>query len=107
MVISLLRAEPDPLLSWNDGSAKQAIVDFVSPTTETGGSKFVPPKERIATSDQDGTLWVEYPIYSQVMYCLDRVPVLANEKPELKNVEPFKTVLAGVRPHFYAPYSTH
>jgi hypothetical protein len=82
-------------------------VDLVSPTTETGGSKFVPPKERIATSDQDWALWVEYPIYSQMMYCLDRVPVLANEKPELKNVEPFKTVLAGVRPNFYAPSSTH
>ena len=66
-------------------------------TTETGGAKFVPPEERIATFDQDGTLWVEHPIYSQVIYCLDRVPVLAKEKPELKNVEPFKTVLSGDR----------
>jgi len=85
----------DPLPSWNDGPAKQAIVDFVRATTETGGAKFVPPEERIATFDQDGTLWVEHPIYSQVMYCLDRVPVLVKEKPELKNVEPFKTVLSG------------
>ena len=85
----------ESLPSWNDGSAKQAIVDFVSATTETGGAKFVPPEERIATFDQDGTLWVEHPIYSQMMYCLDRVPVLAKEKPELKNVEPFKTVLSG------------
>jgi hypothetical protein len=82
-------------------------VDLVSSNTETGGSKFVPREERIATSDQDWAIWVEYPIYSQMMYCLDRVPVLANEKSELKNGEPFKTVLAGVRPKFYAPYSTH
>jgi phosphoglycolate phosphatase-like HAD superfamily hydrolase len=85
----------ESLPSWNDGSAKQAVVDFVNATTETGGAKFVPPEERIATFDQDGTLWVEHPIYSQMMYCLDRVPVLAKEKPELKNVEPFKTVLSG------------
>jgi hypothetical protein len=82
-------------------------VDLVSPNTETGGSKFVPPEECIATFDRDGTLWVEYPIYSQMIYCLDRVPVLANEKQELKNVKPFKTVPTGVRPNFYALYSTH
>src|SRR5206468_4075252 len=58
----------DPLLSWNDGPAKQAIVDFVKATTETGGANFVAPEERIATFDQDGTLWVEHPMYSQVMY---------------------------------------
>jgi phosphoglycolate phosphatase-like HAD superfamily hydrolase len=57
----------------------------------------VPPEERIATFDQDGTLWVEHPMYGQMMYCLDRVPVLAAEKPELKDVEPFKTVLSGNR----------
>jgi hypothetical protein len=85
----------DPLPSWNDGPTKQAIVDFVHATTETGGAKFVPAEERIATFDQDGTLWVEHPIYSQLIYCLDRVPVLVKEKPELKNVEPFKTVLSG------------
>jgi phosphoglycolate phosphatase-like HAD superfamily hydrolase len=85
----------DPLPSWNDGPAKQAIVDFVRTTTENGGAKFVPPEERIATFDQDGTLWVEHPVYTQLIYCLDRVPVLAKEKPELKNVEPFKTVLSG------------
>ena len=85
----------DPLPSWNDGPTKQAILDFVSATTETGGPKFVPPEERIATFDQDGTLWVEHPIYSQVIYCLARVPLLAKEKPELKNVEPSRTVLVG------------
>jgi hypothetical protein len=77
----------DPLPSWNDGPTKRARVDFVRTTTETGGAKFVPPEERIATFDQDGTLWVEHPIYSQFMYCLDRVQVLVQEKSELKNVE--------------------
>ena len=57
----------------------------------------MPPAERIATFDQDGTLWVEHPMYSQVIYCLDRVPALVAEKPELKDVEPFKTVLTGDR----------
>jgi hypothetical protein len=85
------------LPSWNDGPAKQAIVDFVRVTTEKRSSKFVPPEERIATFDQDGTLWVEHPAYSQMMYCLDRVPVLAQQKPALKNEEPFKTVLSGNR----------
>src|SRR5438477_10099230 len=87
----------DPLPSWNDGPAKQAIVDFVKATTETGGANFVAPEERIATFDQDGTLWVEHPMYSQVMYCFHRVGALVKEKPELKNVEPFKTVLSGDR----------
>ena len=64
---------------------------------DSGGAKFVPPEERIATFDQDGTLWVEHPMYTQVMYCLERVPVLAEKKPELKKIEPFKTVLSGNR----------
>jgi len=90
-------ASGDALASWNDGPAKQAIIDFVRATTEQGSPKFVQPEERIATFDQDGTLWVEHPMYSQMMYCLDRVPVLTAEKPALKNVEPFKTVLSGNR----------
>lgn len=85
------------LSSWNDGPAKQAILDFVRTTTEKGGPKFVPPEERIATFDQDGTLWVEHPIYSQVVYCLERVPSVVERDPKLKNVEPFKTVLSGNR----------
>jgi len=85
----------DPLPSWNDGPAKQAIVDFVRVTTEAGGAKLVPLEERIATFDQDGTLWVSHPMYSQVMYCLERVPALAEKNPELKKAEPFKTVLSG------------
>jgi phosphoglycolate phosphatase-like HAD superfamily hydrolase len=86
-----------PLASWNEGPAKQAIVDFVRATTDQGSSKFVPSEDRIATFDQDGTLWVEHPIYTQVTYCLDRVPDVVAAKPELKNVEPFKTVLSGDR----------
>jgi phosphoglycolate phosphatase-like HAD superfamily hydrolase len=85
------------LPSWNDGPAKQAIVDFVRVTTEKGSPNFVAPEERIATFDQDGTLWVEHPMYSQVVYCLDRVPDVVAKKPELKNVEPFKTILSGDR----------
>ena len=90
-------AQDTPLPSWNEGAAKQAIVDFVRATTERSGSNYVPPEERIAAFDQDGTLWVEHPIYTQVIYCLDRVPAVVSKKPELKNVEPFKTVLSGDR----------
>jgi phosphoglycolate phosphatase-like HAD superfamily hydrolase len=91
------QAQTDPLPSWNDGAAKQAIVAFVKDTTDPGSPNFVPEAERIATFDQDGTLWVEKPMYSQVIYCLDRVPAVVKEKPELANVEPFKTVLSGDR----------
>jgi len=87
----------DPLPSWNDGAAKKAIVEFVQSTTAQGSPKFVPAEERIATFDQDGTLWVEHPVYSQVIYCLERVPAIVKEKPELANAEPFKTVLTGDR----------
>lgn len=90
-------ASSGPLPSWNEGSAKQAILDFVRDTTERANPKFVPPEERIATFDQDGTLWVEHPIYSQMVYCLDRVPVLTAQQPALKEVEPFKTLLSGSR----------
>src|SRR5215469_7561723 len=91
------QAQTIALGSWNDGPAKQAIFDFVRATADEGSSKFIPLQERIATFDQDGTLWVEHPIYSQVVYCLDRVPALAEKDPKLKDVEPFKTVLSGNR----------
>src|SRR6266516_3166649 len=87
----------DPLASWNDGAAKQAIVEFIKATTTQGNPQFVPPEARIATFDQDGTLWVEHPMYTQVVYCLERVPALVKTRPELKNKEPFKTVLSGNR----------
>ncbi|MPZ29809.1 MAG: haloacid dehalogenase-like hydrolase [Rhodospirillales bacterium] len=91
------RAQPDPLPSWNDGATKQAIVAFVKDTTTAGSPNFVPEPERIVTFDQDGTLWVEKPMYSQVIYSLDRVPAVVKAKPELANVEPFKTVMSGDR----------
>jgi phosphoglycolate phosphatase-like HAD superfamily hydrolase len=89
--------QADPLASWNDGPAKQAIINFVRSTTDRASPNFVPPEERITTFDQDGTLWVEHPIYTQVMYCLDHVPAVVAQKPELKDVAPFKTVLSGNR----------
>ena len=90
-------AAQDPLPSWNDGAAKRAIVDFVQATTTAGNAALVPAEERVATFDQDGTLWVEHPMYTQVVYCLERVPALVKAKPELATVEPFKTVLSGNR----------
>ena len=98
--ISALAEAPtttNALSSWNDGPPKQAIVDFVKATIDPSSPNFVPPEARIATFDQDGTLWVEHPLYSQVVYSLDRVPALVKAKPELANVEPFKTVLSGDR----------
>lgn len=101
------QAQPaTPLASWNDGPAKQAILDFVKATTDQASPKFVPAAERIATFDQDGTLWVEQPMYSQVIYCLDRVPAVVKAKPELAKVEPFKTVLSGNR-EAMAKFSMH
>jgi hypothetical protein len=85
------------LPSWNDGPAKQAIFDFVRATIDRSSPSYVFPEDRIAVFDQDGTLWVEHPMYSQMMYCLDRVPALAAQKPALKNAEPFRTVLSGSR----------
>src|SRR5262245_35520340 len=88
-------AQTDPLPAWNEGSAKNAIVAFVQTTTDRSSPHFVPPEERIATFDQDGTLWVSHPMYTQVIYCLDRVPAVVKARPELAGVEPFKTVLLG------------
>lgn len=90
---SSLAGADDPLASWSEGPAKQAILEFVKATTSQGSPQFVPPEERVATFDQDGTLWVEHPIYTQVMYCLEKVPALVKAKPELANVAPFNTVL--------------
>jgi hypothetical protein len=90
-------AESDPLPSWNAGPAKNAIVKFVHATTDAASYNFVPVAERIATFDQDGTLWVEHPVYTQLVYCFDRVPALVKARPELTKVEPFRTVLTGDR----------
>jgi phosphoglycolate phosphatase-like HAD superfamily hydrolase len=97
LVVAESWAQTDPLPSWNDGAAKKAIVEFVQATTDRASAKFVAPEARVATFDQDGTLWVEHPMYSQVLYCLDRVPAVVKAKPELAQVEPFKTVLTGNR----------
>ncbi len=86
---------PDPLPSWAEGPAKAAIIDLVKTTTDKASPDFVAPEARIATFDQDGTTWVEHPIYTQVVYCLERVPAAVKARPELKSVEPFKTVLSG------------
>jgi hypothetical protein len=88
-----VHAQADPLPSWNDGAAKQAILTFVKDTTTQGSPNFVPPTERIATFDQDGTLWVEHPMYSQVMYVLESVPALVKAKPELAKEAPYSIVL--------------
>jgi phosphoglycolate phosphatase-like HAD superfamily hydrolase len=87
----------DPLPSWNDGPAKDAIVQFVRKTTDVASPQFVPPAQRIATFDQDGTLWVEQPMYAQVAFALDRVKDVVKAQPALAAEEPFKTVLSGDR----------
>ncbi len=85
----------DALASWNDGPAKQAVLDFVRSITDRSSSNFVAQEDRIATFDQDGTLWVEHPIYTQAMFALDRVHTLAPEHPEWQTQDPFKAVLAN------------
>jgi hypothetical protein len=84
-----------PLPSWNEGSAKEAILNFVHATTDPSSKDFVAAEDRIATFDQDGTLWVEHPVYAQAMFALDRVHALAPQHPEWHDREPFKAVLAN------------
>jgi len=88
-------AQTDPLSSWNEGAAKKAVVEFVKATTGKSSPKFVPPAERIATFDNDGTLWAEQPMYFQLFFALDRVKALAPQHPEWKNKEPFASLLKG------------
>jgi hypothetical protein len=83
----------DPLPSWNEGHSKQSILDFVAAVTRAGSPNFVPASERIATFDNDGTLWVEHPMYTQLAFALDRVAALAPQHPEWKDKQPFKAVL--------------
>ncbi len=85
----------DPLASWNDGKAKQSIIDFVAKVTKKGSPDFVPRGERIATFDNDGTLWSEQPMYFQLLFALDRVKMLAPEHPQWKDQEPFASLLKG------------
>ena len=88
-------AQNDPLPSWNDGKAKQSIVAFVEKVTKPGSPDFVPVAERIATFDNDGTLWSEQPMYFQLAFTLDRVKALAPQHPEWKDKEPFASLLKG------------
>ena len=83
------------LPSWNDGAAKKSVVEFVAKVTKEGGPDFVPPAERIAVFDNDGTLWAEQPMYFQLFFALDRVKVLAPQHPEWKTKEPFASLLKG------------
>lgn len=83
----------DPLPSWNEGETKHAVIQFVEAVTKPGGPDFVPPEERIATFDNDGTLWVEQPLYTQLAFAQDRIKMLAPAHPEWKTNQPFKAVL--------------
>jgi len=95
----LLLAAPvwaaEPLPSWNDGNARKAIVSFVARVTTEGGPDYVPPSERIAVFDNDGTLWSEQPMYVQLAFALDRVKTLAPSHPEWKTTQPFQAALEG------------
>ncbi|HEX2653405.1 MAG TPA: HAD family hydrolase [Xanthobacteraceae bacterium] len=88
-------AQVDPLPSWNESGAKQSIVSFVSAATREGSSEFIPVSQRIATFDNDGTLWIEQPMYVQLAFALDRVKVLAPQHPEWKDKQPFKAAIEG------------
>src|SRR5215471_12712938 len=88
-------SQTDPLPSWSDGPAKQAIVGFVARVTREGGPEYVEPAERVATFDNDGTLWAEQPIYFQFQFAFDRLKALSAQHPEWKDQQPFKAVLEG------------
>jgi phosphoserine phosphatase len=88
-------ADADPLPSWIDGANKQAIIDFVGTVTDASNPGYVPELDRIATFDNDGTLWVEQPMYAQIAFALDRIKALAPEHPEWKTQQPFQAALEG------------
>jgi len=95
LALSLSAVRAEVLPSWNDGPAKQAITTFVTDVTNVSGPDFVPPAQRIAVFDNDGTLWVEQPMYTQLAFVLDRVKALAPDHPEWKDQQPFKAALEG------------
>jgi hypothetical protein len=87
----------DPLPSWNEGTSKQAILDFVAAVTEEGGDRFVPVDQRVATFDNDGTLWTEQPMYAQAFFILDQIKRFAPSHPEWQTEQPFAAILTGDR----------
>jgi phosphoglycolate phosphatase-like HAD superfamily hydrolase len=93
LLVATSCASQTPLPSWNDGPARKAILEFVAATTNEKGKDYVEPAKRIATFDNDGTLWVEYPMYTQALFAFDRVKQLAPQHPEWKTQQPFKGVL--------------
>jgi phosphoserine phosphatase len=95
ILVPALAFAADPLPSWNDTGPKQAIIAFVDKVTKEGTPEFVPPTERIAVFDNDGTLWAEQPMYFQLLFALDRIKALAPEHPEWKDKEPFASLLKG------------
>lgn len=97
LALSPASAQTDPLPSWNEGRAKTAIIDFVRRVTAQGGAEFVPVEERIATFDNDGTLWAEQPMYFQILFALDRIKAMAKANPSLAETQPYKAVLSEDR----------
>jgi phosphoglycolate phosphatase-like HAD superfamily hydrolase len=95
LLVAALPAVADPLASWSDGASKARIVSFVQGVTDPTSKTYVPPAERVAVFDNDGTLWTEQPMYFQLAFILDRVHALAPQHPEWRTTEPFKSVLAG------------
>ena len=85
----------DPLPSWNEGSSKKAMIDFVTKTTNEGGADFVPVADRIACFDNDGTLWSEQPLYFQFFFAIEQIKAMAPQHPEWKDNQPFKAILEG------------
>ena len=92
---TIAAAQDDPLPSWNAGATKQAVLDFIAAATDEAGDGFVPLADRIATFDQDGTLWVEQPIYTQAVFAVDRVKALAPDHPDWATTEPYAAILSG------------
>jgi phosphoglycolate phosphatase-like HAD superfamily hydrolase len=102
LVVAVPAAAQDPLPSWNDGASKQAIVAFVARVTKTGTPDFVPVAQRIATFDNDGTLWMEQPVYTQFAFAIDRLKLLSASHPEWTNTEPFASLMDGNVEHALA-----
>ena len=92
---AVIAAQDDVLPSWNDGAARTAILDFIGSATNEGDDGFVPVADRIATFDQDGTLWVEHPIYGQAVFAIDRVKAMAPDHPDWATTAPYDAILSG------------